>query len=246
MSDQGQLPRSSRDPADARPDDATPDPMTDPVTGPVARRLERFHDATSIQPPIDIAVRVRERLARESLPAPRVTTVSPSDIQVTLRRRTEQALGRGGASRPARAQALALAAVLILAVGVAAVAGVIWLRSTTDQVGGPTVAPTMPLTSPSLAPSPRPSPTSTASPRPTTATSSSAAVSRDSAVSPTPRPRHRTRPRNGPSATDEAPEQRPDGDREHTARLRRPPDGRSRVCLAVGRAKRACPRFGAA
>ena len=58
------------DPGDAPFIEGVPDPATDPVTGPVVRRLERFLAATSIQPPDDIAARVRERLALEPLPAP--------------------------------------------------------------------------------------------------------------------------------------------------------------------------------
>ena len=89
-------PRSSF-PLNSDPDDTgfsqgVPDPATDPVTGPVVRRLERFIAATFIEPPDDIAARVRGRLAGEPRPAP--MGAAPWSLLVTRRTGTDTALGR--------------------------------------------------------------------------------------------------------------------------------------------------------
>ncbi|MCY7418220.1 MAG: hypothetical protein LH650_06940, partial [Chloroflexi bacterium] len=128
-----------------------PDPMTDPVTGPVVDRLERFLAANTIQPPEDLVQRVRERLALEPRPS------QPRRLAGLAHRDADAAFGR----RPDGAQmwlrAPAVIAILVVAGGVAGVAGVWFLRSMADGVGGPATSPTTPVVSPSPSGSPGPS-----------------------------------------------------------------------------------------
>jgi len=129
-----------------------PDPMTDPVTGPVVDRLERFLAANTVQPPEDLASRVRERLALEPRPS------HPRRLAGLARRDVDAAFGRRPDSARMWLRAAAVIAILVVAGGVAGIAGVWLLGSMTDRVGGPTTSPTMPAVPPSPSVSPDPSP----------------------------------------------------------------------------------------
>ena len=154
MSDQDQLPHASPS-APGIPDvSGSPDPATDPVTGPVFARLERFSAATTIEAPADLAAGIRARLALEprpaaGRPAAGLSAWAPRDIVVALRRNTDEALGRARVPLLVRLQAVAVIAVLVLAVGAAGIAGAWLLRSVTDHTLVPAASPTVPVVSPS-------------------------------------------------------------------------------------------------
>ena len=175
MSAQDQSPRSSTGGPDASDINGVPDPTTDPVTGPVVARLERFYAATTVEPPADLAAGIRARLARERVATQRPTglaLVSPRHIAVTFRRHTDAALGRQPVPLSARFRAAAMIAILVVVVGAVGITAVALLRSTGERVGGPAT--------PSPVPSARPSPSvdiPTASPQTSIRTVSSPQMS---------------------------------------------------------------------
>jgi hypothetical protein len=120
-----------------------PDLATDPVTGPVVDRLERFLAANTIQPPEDLALRVRERLALEPRPS------TPRRLTGAFHRDADAAVGRRSAGLPVWLRVAALIAILVVAGGVVGLAGVQLLRSAADRVGGPGASPTVSPASPS-------------------------------------------------------------------------------------------------
>jgi hypothetical protein len=169
MSGPTPLPRSSMDAGDAWGAPGVPDPATDPLTRPVIDRLERFHAATWIEPPVDIAARVRDRLAGEPPRAPQrsrgmLAALAPRNVRMAFRTSTAGALGRGRQPRSVRIQGLVTVALMILCIGVLGVAAALLLRSTADRVGGPASSPATPSASAGPSPSPSPAGTSFASP----------------------------------------------------------------------------------
>ena len=152
MSAQDQSPRSSTGGSGASDINGVPDPTTDPVTGPIVARLERFYAATTVEPPADLAAGIRARLARERAATQRPTglsLVSPRHIAVTFRRNAGAALGRQRVPLSARIRSAVMIAVLVVVMGAVGITAVALLRSTGDRVGGPATPSPVPSAWPS-------------------------------------------------------------------------------------------------